>query len=138
MYYNHVYDSGLVPEKQEARAALGHMEAALQTYQFLAAKAVKEKACQWSMVPKLHFCNEPAIQFLTLNPRNVWRYGSEDCVGRLSELGSSCLTGVSTCDMPFLLSEKLEEQLGSCLGPGVVVMWGWGVQSCWGWWEGGE
>ena len=58
MYYNHVYDSGLVPEKQEARAALGHMEAALQTYQFLAAKAVKEKTCQWSMVPKLHYCNE--------------------------------------------------------------------------------
>ena len=116
MYYNHVYDSGLVPEKQEARAALGHMEAALQTYQFLAAKAVKENSCQWSMVPKLHYCNELAIQGLTLNPRYVWCYGSEDFVGRLSELGSSCLRGVSTCDMPFLLSEKLDVAMTLQLG----------------------
>ena len=33
-------------------------------------------------------------------------YGSEDYVGKLSELGASCMRGVSSFHAPFLMDEK--------------------------------
>ena len=106
MWYNFIYEQPMVPNPARAKEAIGYMNKALQCYQWLAADAVDKGKCMWSMVPKHHYSAEMAHQGFFLNPRFVWTYGSEDYVGKLSELGASCMRGVSSFHVPFLMDEK--------------------------------
>ena len=89
MWSNFVYAEPMVPNFERAKEAVGYMNKALQCYQWLAAGAFDKGKCMWSMVPKHHYSAEMAYQGLYLNPRFVWTYGSEDYVGKLSDLGAS-------------------------------------------------
>ena len=106
IWYSFVYEQPMVPNPARAKEAIGYMNKALQCYQWLAADAVDKGKCMWSMVPKHHYSAEMAYQGFFLNPRFVGTYGSEDYVGKLSELGASCMRGVSSFHVPFLMDAK--------------------------------
>ena len=108
LFYTFLYESNIVPTAAQANSGFKSLNRMLQSYQRLAARAVEEGKCMWSMVPKHHYSAELCKQGRYLNPRFCWTYGSEDYVGSIAELGSSCLKGCPTFHMPFGLVEKLD------------------------------
>ncbi|CAE7234327.1 ANK3 [Symbiodinium sp. CCMP2592] len=107
-FYDFLYTAAIIPSGSEGMKAFTSLNRALQSYQWLAAQAVADGKCLWSMVPKHHYSAELAGQARFLNPRFVWCYGSEDYVGTIADLGSTCLRGSPTFHMPFGMAEKLE------------------------------
>ena len=107
-FYDFLYTAPIIPSSSEGMRAFTSLNRALQSYQWLAAQAVSEGKCLWSMVPKHHYSAELAGQARFLNPRFVWCYGSEDYVGTIADLGSTCLRGSPTFHMLFGMAEKLE------------------------------
>eukprot|EP00439_Symbiodinium_sp_Y106_P027606 s8105_g3.t1 len=93
MKFLDLYTAAIIPSSSEGMGAFTSLNRALQNYQWLAAQAVSEGKCLWSMVPKLHYSAELAGQARFLNPRFVWCYGSEDYVGTMQILVAPAYEG---------------------------------------------
>ena len=62
-------------------------------YSWLAKAAHQERRKLWSLVPKFHYAAHLPDQADFLSPRACWTYPGETMVGKISNLGHSCLAG---------------------------------------------
>ena len=93
VFYDALSSAPMTPDESHRKKLNDSMTKFLLHYSYLGKLAFDQRRQMYSFVPKIHYMAHLAQQAMFLNPKYVTCYSGEDYVGKISQLGHTCLYG---------------------------------------------
>ena len=92
-FYDELKSAPMAPNDEHKKRINDSMTKFLLHYSYLGKLAFNQNRQMYSFVPKIHYMAHLAQQAMFLNPKYATCYSGEDYVGKISQLGHTCLYG---------------------------------------------